>query len=224
MKECIFSLIFRKYFQEKIIKVRSETFGEFIRRKRMENGVTLRQVSNAADIDQSTMSKIERNELTAPQRIIKPLSEKLGVEYRELQIKFLSEKIYYELKQEDYSIESLEIAKKRLEREKGGTSYDFERKQLIEQVRAYLKNKPIDKAWLFGSFARSQESFDSDIDIIVKFKQPNNLDLFDYVGLKIDLEEITGRQIDLVEEGYVLPNAKKKIEEEKVLIYERKAE
>lgn len=183
----------------------------------------MRQVSSMADIDQSTMSKIERNELIAPQRIIKPLSEQLGVEYRELQIKFLSEKIYYELKEEDYSIESLEIARKRLEREKGGTSYEMERKQLIERVRDYLKNKPIDKAWIFGSFARNQESYDSDIDLMVKFRQPNNLDLFDFVGLTIDLEEITGRQIDLVEEGYVLPNAKKKIEEEKVLIYERKA-
>lgn len=203
--------------------MRPETFGEFIREKRLERGLALRQVSNAVDIDQSTMSKIERNELTAPQRIIKPLSEKLGIEYRELQIKFLSEKIYYELKQEDYSIESLEIAKKRLEREKGGTSYDVERKQLIERVRDYFKNKPIDKAWIFGSFARNQESYDSDIDLIVKFKQPNDLDLFDYVGLKIGLEEITGRQVDLVEEGYVLPNAKKKVEEEKVLIYDRKA-
>ena len=203
--------------------MRSETFGEFIRKKRMESGLTLRQVSNIADIDQSTMSKIERNELIAPQRIIKPLSEKLGVEYRELQIKFLSEKIYYELKQEDYPIESLEIAKKRLERERGGTSHEMERKQLIERVRNYLKNKPIDKAWIFGSFARSQESYDSDIDLMVKFRQPNNLDLFDFVGLTIDLEEITGRQVDLVEEGYILPNAKKKIEEEKVLIYERKA-
>ncbi len=203
--------------------MRPETFGEFIREKRLERGLALRQVSNAVDIDQSTMSKIERNELTAPQRIIKPLSEKLGIEYRELQIKFLSEKIYYELKQEDYSIESLEIAKKRLEREKGGTSYDVERKQLIERVRDYFKNKPIDKAWIFGSFARNQESYDSDIDLIVKFKQPNDLDLFDYVGLKIGLEEITGRQVDLVEEGYVLLNAKKKVEEEKVLIYDRKA-
>lgn len=203
--------------------MRSETFGEFIRKKRIERGLALRQVSNKADIDQSTMSKIERNELIAPQRIIKPLSEQLGIGYRELQIKFLSEKIYYELKQEDYPIESLEIAKKRLEREKGGTSYEIERKQLIERVRDYLENKPIDKAWIFGSFAKSQESYDSDIDLMVKFEQPNKLDLFDYVGLTIDLEEITGRQIDLVEEGYILPNAKKKIEEEKVLIYERKA-
>ena len=200
--------------------MRSETFGEFIRKKRIERGLTLRQVSNKVDVDQSTMSKIERNELIASQRIIKPLSEELGVEYRELQIKFLSEKIYYELKQEDYPIESLEIAKKRLERERGGTSHEMERKQLIERVRNYLKNKPIDKAWIFGSFARSQESYDSDIDLMVKFRQPNNLDLFDFVGLTIDLEEITGRQVDLVEEGYVLPNAKKKIEEEKVLIYE----
>lgn len=185
--------------------------------------MTLRQVSNKVDVDQSTMSKIERNELIASQRIIKPLSEELGVEYRELQIKFLSEKIYYELKHEDYPTESLEIAKKRLEREKGGTRNEVERKQLIQRVRNFLKNKPIDKAWIFGSFARSQESYDSDIDLLVKFKQPNKLDLFDYVGLKIDLEEITGRQIDLVEEGYILSNAKEKIEEEKVLIYERKA-
>ena len=203
--------------------MRSETFGEFIRKKRIERGLTLRQVSNKVDVDQSTMSKIERNELIASQRIIKPLSEELGVEYRELQIKFLSEKIYYELKQVDYSIESLEIAQKRLEREKGGTRNEVERKQLIQRVRNFLKNKPIDKAWIFGSFARSQESYDSDIDLLVKFKQPNKLDLFDYVGLKIDLEEITGRQIDLVEEGYILSNAKEKIEEEKVLIYERKA-
>ncbi|MCB9346062.1 MAG: DUF86 domain-containing protein [Lewinellaceae bacterium] len=74
--------------------------------------MTLRQVSNKVDVDQSTMSKIERNELIASQRIIKPLSEELGVEYRELQIKFLSEKIYYELKHEDYPTESLETAKK----------------------------------------------------------------------------------------------------------------
>ena len=98
--------------------MRSETFGEFIRKRRIERGLKLREVSNKVDIDQSTMSKIERNELIAPQRIIRPLSEKLEVEYRALQVKYLSEKIFYELKQADYPIEALEIAKKRLEKEK----------------------------------------------------------------------------------------------------------
>ena len=203
--------------------MKSETFGEFIRKKRKEKGITLREVSSKVDIDQSTMSKIERNEIIAPPRIIKPLSEKLGIEYRKLQIKFLSEKIYYELKMLDYSIESIEIAKKRLEKEKSGTSYEIERKQLIERIRNYFNQQPIDKAWIFGSFARNQESYDSDIDLLVRFKKPNKLDLFDYAGLRIDLEELTGRQIDLVEEGYALPNAKKRIDKEKVLIYERKA-
>lgn len=203
--------------------MRSETFGELIRRARMEKGLALREVSGKVDIDQSTMSKIERNELTAPQRLIKPLSQTLELEYRELQIKYLSEKIFYELKQEDYALEAVEVAKKRLEKEKGGTNYEIERKQLIERIRNYMDNLPVEKAWIFGSFARSKESRDSDVDLLVRFKKPNNLDLFDYVGLKIDLEGLTGRQVDIVEEGYILPAAKEKVEKEKVLIYERKA-
>ena len=92
-----------------------------------------------------------------------------------------------------------------------------------DEIIGYLNKKPIEKAWLFGSFARNEESFDSDIDLLVRFVKPNKVDLFDYVGLRQDLEDLTGRQIDLVEEGFVLPNAKIQIDQEKVLIYERKA-
>lgn len=218
-----FSVIFRKNNQEKIIKVRSETFGELVRRVRTERGLALREVSAKVDLDQSTLSKIERNELPAPQRIIRPLSELLETGYRALQIKYLSEKIYYELKPADYALESIEVARKRLERERGGTAHEVERKQLIGRLRDYFESLPVEKAWLFGSFARSEESYDSDVDLLVRFKKPNSLDLFDYAGLKIELEDLTGRQVDLVEEGYILPSAKKRIEEEKVLIYERKA-
>ncbi len=203
--------------------MRSATFGELIRKRRVEEGMTLREVSGKIDLDQSTMSKVERNEMAAPQRIIRPLSKVLGIEYRKLQTKYLSEKIYYELKQADYALESIEMARKRLEREKGGTGQDIERQQLIERIKNYFRNQPIDKAWVFGSFARHEESYDSDIDLLVRFEQPNPLDLFDYAGMSIELEEITGRQVDLVEEGYLLPAAKERIEKDKTLIYERKA-
>lgn len=203
--------------------MKSQTFGELIRDTRIKNNLTLRHVANKVDIDQSTLSKIERNELIALGRIIKPLADVLSVDYKELQIKFLSEKLFYDLKGVDFAIEAIERAKRRLEIEKGGTSYEIERKQLIQSIQDYFQDKPIEKAWIFGSFARKQESLDSDVDLLVRFKKPNKLDLFDYAGLRIDLEDITGRQVDLVEEGFMIPSAKKKIERDKVLIYERKA-
>ena len=201
----------------------SETFGEYIRRLRIEKGLTIRELSHNVDLDQSTMSKIERNEVAPPQRIIKPLSHSLQLIYKELQIKYLSEKLYYELRKADYHLESLAIAQRRLEKEKAGTSQEIMREQLLQKIKNYLVNKPIEKAWIFGSFARQEEGFDSDVDLLVRFHQPNKLDLFDYVGFTLDLEEITGRQVDLVEEGYLLEHADQTAAKEKVLIYEHQA-
>ena len=99
----------------------------------------------------------------------------------------------------------------------------MQKANLLNQIKNFLAQQPVEKAWVFGSFARNDESYDSDIDLLVRFKTPNKLDLFDYVGIKQELEQLSGRQVDLVEEGYLLPNAKEIIEKEKVLIYERKA-
>jgi predicted nucleotidyltransferase len=200
----------------------TETFGELIRRLRVKKELTLREVAAGTDIDQSTLSKIERNEIVAPSRLIKPLAACLNYDYRKLQIKFLSEKLFKELKLEDYPVEALDIARKRLEREQKGTTFDLERKNLIQKIKAYLQEKPVEKAWLFGSFARNQMSQDSDLDILVRFVKPNKLNLFDYVGISQDLEDITGRKVDLVQEGFVVPMAQKNIDQEKMLIYERK--
>jgi len=201
----------------------SETFGELIRKKRIEKRLALRELANKIDLDQSTLSKVERNELIAPPRIINSLSASLGLEYKDLQIKYLSEKLYQELKDWDYSVESLELAKKRIEKEKTGTNFELERKKLVGRIEKYLSNQPIEKAWLFGSFAREEESYDSDIDLLIRFRQPHKIDLFEYVGMRQDLEDITGRQVDLVEEGQELPKIRGIIEQEKRLIYERKA-
>lgn len=201
----------------------TETFGELIRRLRLKNKLALREVAGKIDFDQSTLSKIERNDMIAPQRIIKPLADFLQYDYRKLQIKYLSDKLFHELKSVDFPIEALDIAKKRLERERKGTTFELEKQKIIKKINQYFKDKPIDKAWLFGSFARDQQSLDSDLDILVKFVHPNKLDLFDYVGLAQDLEDLTGRKVDLVQEGFILPIAKEHIDKEKMLIYDRQA-
>ena len=201
----------------------SITFGELIKQLRIEKELALREVAAAIELDQSQLSKVERDKMIAPQRVIPKLSKFLGIDYKELQIKYLSDKLYKEFKNIDFSLESLEIVVKRIETEKSGTSYELEKKKLIKRIKEYLKNKPIEKVWLFGSFARNEENLDSDIDLLIRFLKPSKIDLFEYIGIRQDLEDLTGRQIDLVEEGQEIEKIKPFINKDKRLIYERKA-
>ncbi len=52
----------------------------------------------------------------------------------------------------------------------------------------------IEKIGLFGSYARGEESKESDIDIFVKMK-PNLLEM---VGLKLQIEEDLSKKVDLI--------------------------
>jgi predicted nucleotidyltransferase len=199
----------------------SETFGERIRRLRVEQGISLRELAAALNYDQSSLSKVERNALPAPAHLIRGMAEKLGDDYRELVIKYQSERVYYLLKACDYALESLEVAKRRLEQEGSGTTRTMQRAKLLRRIKDYLAEQPVDKAWIFGSFARNQASYDSDLDILVQFMRPNKLNLLDFVGMKQDLEKLSGRQVDLVEETSLMPSVRDRIEQEKMLIYER---
>ena len=75
---------------------------------------------------------------------------------------------------------------------------------------------------MFGSFARNDENQSSDIDIVVRFLQPNNITLLSYIHIINQLSDITGKKIDLIEEGYLKDFALKNFEKDKILIYERK--
>jgi predicted nucleotidyltransferase len=48
---------------------------------------------------------------------------------------------------------------------------------------------------LFGSFARGEERRDSDVDILIEFKNPT---FRNYMGLLHDLEKLLGKKVDLV--------------------------
>ena len=40
---------------------------------------------------------------------------------------------------------------------------------MIQKIVTYFKTQPVLKAWLFGSFARGEQTEKSDIDIMVAF-------------------------------------------------------
>lgn len=62
----------------------------------------------------------------------------------------------------------------------------------------YLTSKSANRIGLFGSFARNEEKFDSDIDLLVNFERP--IGFLELVRIELELEELLGKQVDLVTE------------------------
>ena len=70
-----------------------ETFGDYIRRIREGKKLPLRKVAAYLDIDTSTLSKVERSERPASPDYLKPLSEILDLDLKEVKSKFIADKI-----------------------------------------------------------------------------------------------------------------------------------
>jgi predicted nucleotidyltransferase len=94
--------------------------------------------------------------------------------------------------------------------------------QAITQIIAdYFKTQPVLKAWLFGSFARGEETPESDVDILVQFDHGRPIGLLSYARMWREIEELIGRKVDLVEDGTLIPFAVESANRDKKLIYER---
>lgn len=93
-------------------------------------------------------------------------------------------------------------------------------KNIIDIICQYFSRKPIEKAWVFGSFSRGEQRPDSDIDILITFV-PNTKMGLQFFGMIDDLEKLLNRSVDLVVEGDLLSFAAKSVNRDKKLIYER---
>ena len=69
---------------------------------------------------------------------------------------------------------------------------------------------------IFGSFARSEATDDSDIDIVFDTSMPN---LFRTARMRQDLEEFLGRHVDVLQlRGLTNPRLKARVEKEAVYV------
>lgn len=97
--------------------------------------------------------------------------------------------------------------------------------QVIHDIAEYFKTQPILKAWVFGSFARGEETPLSDIDILFQPDRSSGkpFTLFTIGNMYVELKELLGREVDLVEDGSLRPYAQIAADHDKRLIYERKS-
>ncbi len=98
---------------------------------------------------------------------------------------------------------------------------DRNRVNVVHAIQNFLRQEPVERAWIFGSFSRMEEKPDSDVDILVDLDKSVPIGLLQYAGMINKLEIILGRRVDLVVKDSVKPFAQESINRDKVLIYER---
>jgi hypothetical protein len=88
--------------------------------------------------------------------------------------------------------------------------------EIREKILPVLKKYWVRRASIFGSVVRGEATENSDIDILVEIR--SNISLLDFVGLKLELEEVLGRKVDLGEYDTIKPIIKDRILKEQVAI------
>lgn len=91
----------------------TETIGEKLRHIREEKELPLRKVAALLDIDVAILSKMERGERRITKEVVLKLADIYDYNADELLVSFLSDKILYEIQDEDLGIEALKVAEER---------------------------------------------------------------------------------------------------------------
>ena len=94
------------------------TVGLQLRELREKAGFSLRKAAVAIDIDVAILSKMERGERKFSKELVLKLAELYNANPDKLVIDFLSEKVLYELEDEDLGLEALKVAEKQLKYKK----------------------------------------------------------------------------------------------------------
>lgn len=73
----------------------------------------------------------------------------------------------------------------------------------VEAIQAFCRRWGVVEFSLFGSVLRDDFQPDSDIDVMVRFEPGERPPGFGFIDMKLELEDLFGRPVDLVEEGTI---------------------
>ncbi|MBE3115917.1 nucleotidyltransferase family protein [Candidatus Bathyarchaeota archaeon] len=96
----------------------------------------------------------------------------------------------------------------------------------LEEIKRRLKvlnivlkrNFSVDAIELFGSYVRGEQTEKSDLDILVTFSEPNDVDLFKFIELRLFLKDELGVDVDLIEKDALKSRLKGQILEEVIKV------
>jgi predicted nucleotidyltransferase len=98
-----------------------------------------------------------------------------------------------------------------------GTLEDF--KKQLELLKPLLQEKyQVDTIGIFGSYSQNRQHKRSDLDVLVTFKEPNEIDLLDFIALKQFLSRKLKVKVDLVQRDALKSRIKESILQETVYV------
>ncbi len=93
-------------------------------------------------------------------------------------------------------------------------------KETILSIQNFFHNKPVLKAYLFGSYSRGDANEESDIDILVELDYFQHIG-FEFVGMALDLEELLKKKVDFISAKMIKEGSKDNVNRDKILIYKK---
>jgi len=90
-------------------------------------------------------------------------------------------------------------------------------------LKAYFVNRPIRRAYVFGSYAREVALRNSDIDIVVELDHTEPIGM-KFFGYRLELERLLKKKVDLVSMEGLSKHVRPFIDKDKILIYEGAAD
>jgi uncharacterized protein len=92
-------------------------------------------------------------------------------------------------------------------------------KKELELLKPILKEKfQVETIGIFGSYSRDEQKTKSDVDILVTFSQPNDIDLIDFIELKQYLSRKLRTKVDIVQKHTLKHRIKDKILQETIYV------
>src|SRR5690606_34731547 len=106
---------------------------------------------------------------------------------------WISDKVLYEVDNEELASEALKVAEDRIAYK---AFVETDRQKILDQIKEGIKNFPlVQRVWIYGSFSRQDDGPKSDIDLAIQ--ADDNLSYFDLAEIQYQLEKIVNRKIDI---------------------------
>lgn len=92
-------------------------------------------------------------------------------------------------------------------------------KTKLEELKPILKERfQVETIGVFGSYSREEQKKKSDVDILVTFVEPNDIDLLDLIEIKQFLSRKLKIKVDLVTKNALKPRIRDKILQETIYV------
>ena len=92
-----------------------KTIGNVLRDLRKAKNLLLREVGAELSIDPTVLSKIERNRIMPTRKQVEALSHFYNDQKNDVVIAWLSDKLVYEVKDEEFALQAIQVAEQKIQ-------------------------------------------------------------------------------------------------------------